>query len=126
MELQLGLKAEFEIIVSPNDTARQYGSGGLEVFASPALVALMEKTAMIAIENNLQKGQNSVGTEINIKHVKATPVGEAVLCLAELIEIDRSRLNFKVEAFDSQGMIAYGHHQRFLIDEKRFMDKINR
>lgn len=126
MEPQTGLKAEFEIIVSPKDTASQYGSGSLEVFASPALVALMEKTAMIAIENHLQQGQSSVGTEISIKHIKATSVGEAVLCLAELVEIDGNRLNFKVEAFDSQGMIALGHHQRFLIDEKRFMEKLNR
>ncbi len=126
MELQLGLKAKFEIIVSPNDTARQYGSGSLDVFASPALVALMEKTAMKAIENNLQKGQNSVGTEINIKHIKASPLGEAVLCIAELIEIEDSRLNFRVEAFDTKGMIAHGHHQRFLINEKLFMEKIYR
>ncbi len=126
MELQIGLKAEFEIIVSPKDTASQYGSGNLDVFATPAMIALMEKTAMQCIAKHLQKGQNTVGTEINVKHVKATAVGEAVLCVAELIEIDCSKLTFTVEAFDSEGIIGDGTHKRFLIDEEQFMAKLNR
>ncbi|MFH1000378.1 MAG: thioesterase family protein [Bacteroidota bacterium] len=123
MELTPGLKAELEIIVSPNDTASQYGSGSLEVFATPAMVALMEKTAMLCIEKYLESGQNSVGTEINIKHLKATPVGTAVLCTAELIEIDRSKLIFAVDVIDNEGIIGQGSHKRFLIDEKQFMSK---
>jgi len=126
MELQVGLKAEFEIIVSPKDTATQYGSGSLDVFATPAMIALMEKTAMLCIAQYLQEGQNTVGTEINVKHVKATTVGEAVLCVAELIEIDRAKLIFTVEAFDNNGMIGHGTHKRFLIDEKQFMAKLNK
>lgn len=126
MELKIGLKAEFEIIVSPKDTASQYGSGNLEVFATPAMIALMEKTSMMCIAEYLEEGKNSVGTEINVKHVKATPVGEAVLCIAELIEIDRSKLTFNLEAFDAEGMIGQGTHKRFLIDEKQFMAKISR
>lgn len=125
MELKIGLKAEFEIIVSPRDTASQYGSGSLEVFATPAMVALMEKTAMLCIANCLEENQNSVGTEINVKHIKATPLGEAVLCIAELIEIDRSKLVFKVEAFDTKGMIGLGTHKRFLIDEQKFMANLD-
>lgn len=125
MEIQTGLKAEFEIIVSPKDTASQYGSGNLDVFATPALIALMEKTAILCIADQLQAGQNSVGVEVNVKHVKATPVGEAVLCIAELVEVDRSKLIFKVEAFDNEGMIGYGIHKRFLIDENQFMAKMN-
>ncbi len=126
MKLQIGLKAEFEIIVSPKDTASQYGSGSLDVFATPAMIALMEKTAMMCISAYLEKGQNSVGTEVNVKHIKATPLGEAVLCIAELIEIDRSKLTFNVEAFDKQGMIGQGIHKRFLIDEEEFMAKLYR
>jgi predicted thioesterase len=126
MELQIGLKAEFEIIVSPKDTASQYGSGSLAVFATPAMVALMEKTAMLCIAEYLQEGQNTVGTEINVKHVKATAVGEAVLCIAELVEIDRSKLSFTVEAFDNEGVIGHGTHKRFLIDEEQFMAKLNK
>lgn len=126
MELQIGIKAEFEIIISPKDTASQYGSGSLDVFATPAMVALMEKTAMLCIAEQLKEGQNTVGTEINIKHVKATPVGEAVLCVAELIEIDRSKLTFTVEAFDNEGLIGHGVHKRFLINEEEFMAKLNR
>lgn len=126
MELLVGLKAEFEIIVSPKDTADQYGSGSLEVFATPAMIALMEKTAMMCISKYLDAGQNSVGTEINVKHIKATPLGQAVLCIAELVEIDRSKLTFNVEAFDNEGMIGYGIHKRFLIDEEQFMAKLFR
>lgn len=125
MEIQTGLKAEFEIIVSPKDTAVQYGSGNLDVFATPALIALMEKTAILCISDQLEAGQNSVGVEVNVKHIKATPVGEAVLCIAELVEVDRSKLIFKVEAFDNEGMIGHGIHKRFLIDEKQFMAKMN-
>lgn len=125
MAVQIGLKAEFEIIVSPKDTAKQYGSGNLDVFATPAMIALMEKTAMLCIEDCLEENQNSVGTEIHVKHIKATAVGEAVLCLAELVEIDRSKLVFKVEAFDTKGMIGFGTHKRFLIDEQKFMANLN-
>lgn len=126
MELQIGLKAEFEIIVSPKDTATQYGSGSLDVFATPAMIVLMEKTSMLCIAEYMQEGQNTVGTDINVKHLKATAVGEAVLCVAELSEIDRSRLTFTVEAFDSEGIIGHGVHKRFLIDEKQFMAKLTR
>lgn len=126
MELQIGLKSEFEIIVSPKDTATQYDSGSLDVFATPAMIALMEKTAMQCIAKHLQIGQNTVGTEINVKHVKATAVGEAVLCVAELIEIDRFKLTFTVEAFDSEGVIGHGTHKRFLINEEQFMANIKR
>ncbi|MCD6179436.1 MAG: thioesterase family protein [Bacteroidales bacterium] len=126
MELQIGLKAEFEIIVSPKDTAAQYGSGSLNVFATPAMIALMEKTAMLCISKQLKEGQNSVGTEINVKHIKATPIGEAVLCIAKLIEIDRAKLTFSVEAFDNEGIIGLGTHKRFLIDEEQFMAKVSR
>ncbi|MDA3904835.1 MAG: thioesterase family protein [Bacteroidales bacterium] len=126
MEIKIGLKAEFEIIVSPKDTAAQYGSGSLNVFATPAMITLMEKTVMMCIAEQLEIGRNSVGTEINVKHIKATKVGEAVLCVAELIEIDRSKLIFTVEAFDNEGLIGHGTHKRFLIDEKQFMAKLNR
>jgi len=126
MEIKIGLKAELEIIVSPKDTATYYGSGSLEVFATPAMIALMEKTSMICIENHLLKNQNSVGIEINVKHLKATPIGEAILCIAELIEIDRSKLIFKIEVFDNESIIGSGIHKRFLIDEKQFMAKLNR
>lgn len=126
MEIQTGLKAEFEIIVSPKDTAAQYGSGSLQVFATPALIALMEKTAMLCIADHLAHGQNSVGIEVAVKHLKATPVGEAVLCIAELIEVDRAKLTFAVEAYDNNGLVGQGTHKRFLIDEHEFMAKINR
>lgn len=125
MELQIGLKAELEIIVSPKDTAINYGSGSLAVFATPAMIALMEKTAMICVANILKEDENSVGIEIKVKHIKATAVGEAVLCIVELIEIDGPKLTFKVEAFDTNGMIGVGTHKRYVINEKQFMEKLN-
>ena len=109
MDIKIGLKAEFEIIVSPKDTAAQYGSGNLEVFATPSMIALMEKTSVMCLEGHINEGQNSVGVEVNVKHIKATPIGDAVLCIAELIDIDRSKLTFKVEAFDTEGIIGFNN-----------------
>jgi predicted thioesterase len=126
MNLHLGLKAELELLVSPNETAAKYGSGSLEIFATPAMVALMEKTCMSCIAEFLDKGQNSVGVEINVKHSKATPVGETVLCVAELVFIDRAKLTFDVKAYDHEGLIGHGTHKRFLIDEDQFRMKMNR
>jgi len=125
MSLYSGLFAENEIIVSPKDTAVQYGSGSLEVFATPAMIALMEKTAMLCIAKKIEAGMTSVGTSIQVKHLKATPIGNAVSCIAELIEIDRAKLTFNVEVFDNDGIIGQGTHTRFLVDEKQFMSKLN-
>lgn len=110
--------------VKQNDTARVYGSGNLEVFATPAMVAFMENTAVRCIEGMLEAGSDTVGIEMNVKHIKATAVGKEVSCKAELTELDGRRIHFKIEAWDEDGKIGVAEHDRFIIDPVKFMSKL--
>jgi len=120
-ELMPGLKGRADKTVGSENTAKTMGSGLLDVFATPALVAMMEEAAVNALV--LEEGQSSVGVSLDIKHSAATPVGMKVWAQAELIEVDRRRLVFKVEAFDEKEVIGSGIHERFLIDAEKFMGK---
>jgi fluoroacetyl-CoA thioesterase len=120
-EIIPGLKGKAEKTVNTTNTAKTMGSGSLDVFATPSLVAMMEEAAVNALE--LGEGQCSVGVSLDIKHIAATPVGVKVWAEAELIEVDRRRLVFKVEAFDEKERIGSGTHERFLIDAEKFMAK---
>lgn len=120
-EIMPGLKGRAENTVESANTAKAMGSGLLDVFATPALVAMMEEAAVNALV--LEEGQSSVGVSLDIKHLAATPIGMKVWAQAELIEVDRRRLVFKVEAFDEKEMIGSGSHERFLIDAEKFMAK---
>ena len=124
-ELQPGIKGKQELTISEKDTARVYGSGSLEVFGTPAMIALMEKTALTSIEPFLEEGEGSVGTALDVKHTSATPVGMKVVCESELIEVDRKRLTFRVRARDEAGAIGEGTHERFVIVNDKFMEKAN-
>ena len=122
-ELKTGIKGKEEMTVTERDTAKVYGSGALEVFGTPAMIALMEKTALNSILPYLDEGEGSVGTALNVKHVAATPVGRTVVCESELIEVDRKRLTFSVTARDEAGLIGEGTHERFVIVNERFLQK---
>lgn len=124
MEFKIGTEKELEILVTPKDTAKAYGSGLVEVFATPAMVALMEKTALELVMPFIEEGKNTVGTEINIKHIKATPLGKRVQSYAKLIEANGFKLTFEVEVYDEDGMIGKGIHKRFVIDEEEFMSNL--
>lgn len=99
------------------------GSGTLDVFATPAMAALMEKTAWQSIAPYLQEGQGSVGTRLDITHDAATPLGMTVTCSSELIRIDGRRLVFEVTASDEKEIIGRGIHERFIIDNDKFLTK---
>ena len=102
------------------------GSGSLEVFATPAMAALMENAAMEAVAPELPAGATTVGTRLEISHLRATPTGENVTAEARLTEVDGRRLLFKVEARDSQGIIGQGLHERFIVDCAKFMGKLKK
>ena len=118
-----GIKGRQEMIVTEEFTAKAMGSGELEVFATPAMIALAEKTAWKSVAPELEEGQGTVGTLMNISHISATPAGKTVWCESELVEVDRRRLVFKIIAFDETGKIGEGTHERFIIENERFMNK---
>jgi len=122
--LSTGLKYKEEKTVTMNDTARVFGSGAAEVFATPMMIGLMEAAAMNAVKSHLPEGHSTVGISVNIRHMSATAVGKKVWAIAELVETDRKRLVFKVEAFDEDKKIGEGTHERFIIDEQKFMSSL--
>ena len=110
--------------VTAENTAVGMGSGDLPVFATPAMVALMENAAMNAVASRLPEGMTTVGVEMTVSHVKASPVGAHVTASAELVAIDGRRLVFAVKAWDGCGAIGEGSHTRFTVDAGRFMAKL--
>ncbi|WHH57561.1 thioesterase family protein [Petroclostridium sp. X23] len=124
-QLKIGLEQKVEMIVSEQLTAKEVGSGAVEVFATPMMIALMEKAAAQCVQPYLEETQATVGTRVDISHMAATPVGVKVYAQAELKEIDKKKLVFSVEAFDEKGKIGEGTHERFIIDVERFMNKVN-
>ncbi len=121
--LEAGIKGEQKVEVVYENTATAVGSGVLKVFATPCMLALMEKTACDSIIPYLDEGWGSVGTEVNIKHVSATPIGMTVRCESELIEVDGRRLVFTVKAYDEAGLIGEGTHERFVVNNEKFQSK---
>ncbi|MBQ5837649.1 MAG: thioesterase family protein [Clostridia bacterium] len=117
------VKATVNDIVTDNNTAVSVGSGSLAVYATPAMLALIEKAACVALEGVLNDGETSVGTLLNVKHIAATPVGMKVSATAELIERDGRRLVFNVTANDECGLIGEGTHERFVVNSEKFIQK---
>lgn len=122
--VEVGAKATQTITVDSSMTAARMGSGALEVFATPFMIALMEGTSKAALDPYLAEGQGSVGTNVNVSHMAATPVGMQVTCEAEVIEVDRRRVVFAVKAYDEEDMIGEGTHERFVIDNEKFFAKV--
>ncbi len=109
--------------VTEANTALSVGSGSLKVYATPAMLALMEKAACKALEPVLADGETTVGTLLNVKHLSATPVGMQVSATAELLEKDGRRYVFKVTASDECGVIGEGTHERFAVLSEKFTEK---
>ena len=122
--IETGIKGHREQIVTPEMSAARVGSGLVDVFATPMLVALVEQTCYESVLPHLDEGQGTVGTLVNVSHVSATPIGMRVWCDSELVEVDRRRLVFHVQAYDEAGLIGEGTHERFVIDTERFMQKL--
>jgi predicted thioesterase len=119
-----GIGAQKTDTVTDDKTASVWGSGGLSVYATPAMIALMEEAALSAVDTLLPPDWSTVGTELNVKHIAATPMGMKVYAKAELLGIDGRALSFKVEAFDETGKIGEGVHSRCIVDNEKSMAKI--
>jgi fluoroacetyl-CoA thioesterase len=127
MEFNFNKDLKFtELTVSSSDTAVSYGSGDLDVYATPAMTALMENAAMNCVKQELPDGFTTVGIEINVKHIRATPIGVKVRAEALLEKVEGKQLIFKVEAYDDMGKIGEGIHKRYIVDSNKFIKKIVR
>lgn len=123
-ELTPGLKAETEVTVTEADTAARWGSGLVPVYSTPALVGQMENTAVVALTGRLPAGQTTVGGRIDVRHLAPTPVGMKARAVAELVEMAGRKLVFKIEAWDTVEKIGEAIHERFIIDEAKFMARV--
>ena len=116
--LETGIRGEAKEVVSEINSAQAMKSGELKVYATPSMIALMEQAAYKSVAAELEE-------LMNVSHISATPLGMEVTAKSELVEIDRKRLVFKVEAFDERGRIGEGTHERFVIDNEKFQEKAN-
>ena len=122
--ITIGLKGQLATTVTAEQTARHLGSGGIDVFATPAMVALMEGAAVDAIDKHLAEGQASVGIDVHIQHLAATPLGKSVRAEAEVTAVDRRKVTFNVKAWDEHELIGEGTHVRFVIDLDRYTQRL--
>lgn len=121
--METGITGTESMVVGEADTALAQGSGTLRVLATPALIALMERTAWRSIADQLEDGQTTVGTAMDMKHTAPTPVGMKVTCESKLVGIDRRALMFEVTAHDERGPVATATHSRFIVDADKFQAK---
>ena len=123
-EIKIGLTGELAEVVTDELTAKALGSGLVPALATPAMIALMENASVRAIRECLEVGETSVGIEVNVKHIAATPVGMLVRARAEVLSVDKRRVTFRVEAWDDKERIGEGTHVRAIVDEARFKERI--
>ncbi len=123
MEIVVGMKGEVDTLVEREDTAKEVGSGSLLVYATPCMVALMEGAACEAIEAAMDETKTTVGTELNIQHLSATPVGLEVRAEAEVIAVEGKTITFAVRAYDEAGEIGKGTHKRVIVPTQKFLEK---
>lgn len=122
--METGLTYTSTLVVSKDHVAAVMGSGDLHVFATPAMVALMENAAMLAVANHLPEGSTTVGAMMNTSHVKPSPLEETVRATAVLTAIEGRKLTFEIKAEDSKGIIGEAVHVRFVVDKEKFMSKL--
>ena len=110
--------------VMEGNTAEFIGSGDMAVLATPAMVALMENAAMLAVSLKLEEGETTVGSMISTTHLKPSKVGNMVSAVAELTAIEGRKLTFKIEAYDGETLIGEGEHVRFIVNREKFLSKL--
>ncbi len=122
-EITTGITGEKSVAVKIENTALAMGSGTLRVFATPAMIALIEGCCAESVEDMLPQGITTVGTKVEVEHLAASPLGASILCKSKLTAYYGRRLDFEVEVFDNAGLIGKGTHTRFTVDAQRFIDK---
>ncbi|MDD3745603.1 MAG: thioesterase family protein [Anaerostipes sp.] len=123
MDLKVGDEIELSEVVTTELTAQTWGSGSLPVYATPAMILLIERASVALLDGKLEEGTTSVGTKLNVSHLSATPLDQKVTCHCHLTEIDRKRLEFHVEITDASGRVGIGTHERFIVSSDSFVEK---
>lgn len=121
--LKTGMTGEARTMVTEENTALKFGSGTIKVFATPAMIGLMEKASINCVDSSLPEGFASVGTKVEIKHLAATPIGMEVSAGAELLEADGPKLKFRITAYDGKEKIGEGTHSRYIVKLDEFLKK---
>ena len=124
LNISIGAANTFEKITEPCESAAAQASGALDVFSTPSLIALFEQTALLAVDPHLPEGFGTVGVEVSVKHMKATPIGSKVRCTVEVTAIEGRRVSFKGEMWDETGRIGEGAHTRYVINKDEFMKRL--
>lgn len=123
--IEVGLKHTSELTVNESVTAIRMGSGDMPVLATPAMMALMENAAMLAVAAELPEGCTTVGGHIESSHLRPSKIGANVTATAEVTKVDGKKIEFKVSAYSGDTLLGEGTHQRFIVDRERFMSKLN-
>jgi predicted thioesterase len=121
--IEVGMKGMSETVVSLDNTAKAFTSGALEVFATPAMISLMEEACWKMVQPELEEGLTTVGTRVDISHMSPSGIGSTVMCEATLLEMDERKLTFEVMCSDENGLVGMGTHERFIVNTQKFMDK---
>ncbi len=124
--MNIGLNYTSVTTVDNSNTALALGSGDMKVFATPAMVALMENAAMNAVAAHLEAGQTTVGSQITTTHIKPSALGATITATATLTAVEGRKLSFAVEAHDGETLIGSGTHVRYIVDRERFLAKLPR
>lgn len=126
--LEIGMSYEIKRPVTEKDTAAKAASGAIEVFATPIMIAWMEEASLHLTQKELKEGLTTVGTEVNIKHLKGSLIGTQIKVVSTLKEIDRKRLVFDVAVYEEEGniLVGEGTHTRFIIDTAKFFEKLKK
>lgn len=123
--LEVGITHSEALMVTDENTALALGSGTVRVFATPAMINMIEFTSSKAVAGELDTGQTTVGTELHVSHVAPTPIGMEVRCTSKLVKVDGRALSFEVEVVDDTGVVGRGTHDRFIVDQAKFESKAN-
>ena len=123
MSIEVGMKGRAETVVTKDNTAQAVGSGLVQVFATPCMIALMENAAVNAVQSQLAPDEGTVGTRLDVTHDAATPIGMKVWAEAEVTAVEGRKITFTVSAWDEAEKIGGGTHERFIIKPERFLVK---
>lgn len=124
--IETGQKHTSELTVTEEVTATKIGSGDMPVLATPAMLALMENAAMLAVADSLADGETTVGGHIESSHLKPSKIGDKITATAEVIKVEGKKIEFKVSAHCNDVLLGEGTHLRFIVDRNRFIEKLNK